>query len=110
VGIRNRLDRLAKSIGHPPRIAAAVEGATGRVVQILRGPAGFEAAPAGLTVADLPRACQVYPFEPDLSFTGCVNERTGAAAVTVVRGIDLDVVVGRKPGLPYGRPQEELLR
>jgi hypothetical protein len=57
-------------------------------------------------VADLPPACQVYPFEPDLSFTGCVNERTGAA-VTVVVGIDLDVVLGRKAGIPYGLPKEE---
>jgi hypothetical protein len=40
VGIRNRLDRLAKSLGPAPRIAAAVvEEATGRVVQVLRGPA-----------------------------------------------------------------------
>jgi hypothetical protein len=108
VGIRNRLDRLAKSLGPPPRIAAAVvEEATGRVVQVLRGPAGFEAAPAGLTVADLPPACQVYPFGPDLSYIGCVDERTGAAAVTVGGGIDLDVVLGRKAGIPYGLPKEE---
>jgi hypothetical protein len=103
MSIRRRLDRLAKSIGAGPRIAAAVvEGATGRVVQVLRGPAGFEPAPGGMTAADLPPGCELYPFDPDTSYIGCVNPQTGAAAVTSVCGIDLDVVLGRKPGLPPG--------
>jgi hypothetical protein len=98
---RSRLERLAKALGPGPRIAAAVvEEATGRVVQVLRGPGGFEPAPPGLTATELPQGCQVYPFDPEVSLIGCIDPRTGAAAVTVVHGIDLDVLIGRKPGPP----------
>jgi hypothetical protein len=107
---RSRLDRLAKALGPGPRIAAAVvEGATGRVVQVLRGPEGFEPAPPGLRATELPRGCQVYPFDPEVSLLGCTDPRTGVAAVTVVHGIDLDVLIGKKPGPPRtavdARPQ-----
>jgi hypothetical protein len=103
VSLESRLRKLEQALlpPPPPRIAAAVvEQATGRVVQVLcDGPQGFEATPEGLTAADLPASCQVYPFAEDLTHLGCVNQWTGAAAVTVVRGIDLDVVMGKKPGL-----------
>jgi hypothetical protein len=107
---RSRLDRLARVLGPGPRIAAAVvEEATGRVVQVLRGNQGFEPAPPGLRASELPRDCQVYLFDPEVSLLGCVDSRTGVAAVTVVRGIDLDVLIGKKHGPPRAavgaRPQ-----
>jgi hypothetical protein len=98
--IRSRLDRLMKCLGPGPRIAAAVvDEASRRVLQVLRGPCGFEPAPGGLSVGGLPRGCKVYLFDVDVCLSGCVDPRTGAAAVTAVRGIDLDVVLGSKPGL-----------
>jgi hypothetical protein len=77
-----------------------VEGATGRVVQVLRGNQGFEPPPPGLRAAQLPQGCRVYPLDPQVTLLGCVEPRTGAAAVTVVHGIGLDVLIGRKPGPP----------
>jgi hypothetical protein len=98
---RSRLDRLAKALGPGPRVAAAVvEEGSGLVVQVLRGNQGFEQAPPGLSAAELPRGCKVYPFDPEVSLIGCVDPRTGVAAVTMVHGIDLDVLIGKKPGPP----------
>jgi hypothetical protein len=48
----------------------------------------------------LPQGCRVYPFNPKVTLLGCVDPRTGVAAVTVVHGIDLDVMIGKKPGPP----------
>lgn len=79
-----------------------VEESSGRVREVLRGPGSFEPAPAGMTAAELPRHCKVYFFDPQVCLSGCIDPRTGAAAVTVVVGIDLDVVTGKKPGLPPG--------
>jgi hypothetical protein len=98
--IRNRLDRLTRRLGPGPQIAAAVvDEASGRVLQVLRGSGGFEPAPDGLSAGELPRGCKMYPFDPDVCLSGCVDPLTGAAVVTVVRVIDLDLVLGKKPGL-----------
>jgi hypothetical protein len=102
VGIGNRLRRLEQRLGTGPRIAAAVvEEATGRVVQILQGPAGFEPAPAGMKAADLPPGCEMYEWQPETTYLGGIR-KGGRPYVQVVRGIEMDVVLGRKPGLPPG--------
>jgi hypothetical protein len=77
-----------------------VEEATGRVVQILQRPAGFEPAPAGMSVPDLPPGCEVFKCEPDTTHMGIGGG--GRPYVQMVVGIDVDVVLGRKPGLPPG--------
>ena len=83
--IRSRLNRLTKAIGPGPRIAAAVvEGASGRVLQVLRGPGRFEPAPEGLSIAELPRGCKVYLFDVD-DLDGVVAENRGARASEAVR-------------------------
>jgi hypothetical protein len=98
--IRSRLDRLEKCLRPHPRIAAAVvDEASGRVVQVLRGPLGFEPAPDGMVADDLPPRCDVYIQEPQISYLGCIDPRTGRAVVQTLHGIDLDVVLGLKPGL-----------
>jgi len=100
--LRHRLRKLEKALLPPPprRIAAAVvEQATGRVVKVLRD-FGFEDAPEGLTAADLPASCRVFPFAADTVYLGAINDRTGEAAVTIVHGIDLDVVTGRRTMTP----------
>jgi hypothetical protein len=98
--LRTGLSRLTKSLGPGPRSAAAeVEEAYGLVLKLLRGRGGFEPAPPGLSAAALPRCCKVYLFDPEMCLLGCVDPQTGAAAVTAVRGIDLDIVLGKKPGL-----------
>jgi hypothetical protein len=87
--------------GTGPRIAAAVvEEATSRILHVLRGPLGFESAPAGLAVDDLAPGCQIHPWGPETTYLGCVDPRTGQAVVQTVCGIDLDVVLGNKPGWP----------
>jgi hypothetical protein len=77
-----------------------VEGATGRVVQVQRGNQCLEPVPPGLTATELPQGCKVYLFDPEVCPLGCIDPRTGVAAVTVVHGIDLDVLTGKKPGPP----------
>jgi hypothetical protein len=85
--------------GTGPRISAAVvEDASGRVLQVLRGPLGFEPAPAGMVADDLPPCCQIHPWGPETTYLGWVDPRTGCAVVQTVSGIDLDVVLGNKPG------------
>jgi hypothetical protein len=111
VRIKTRLRKLEEALmPRPRRIAAAVvEQATGRVVQVLRGD-DFEAAPEGLDATDLPVSCEVYPFLADTTYLGTFNKWTGKAAVTIVHGIDLDVVTGKKPGLvaPFKSAPPEL--
>jgi hypothetical protein len=75
-----------------------VDEATGRVVRVLRAPLGFEPAPAGLVADDLSPGCQIHPWGPETTYLGCVDPRTRQAAVQTVCGIDLDVVLGNKPG------------
>jgi hypothetical protein len=98
VRIRSRLDRLTSLFGTGPRIAAVVEDASGRVLQVLRGPLGFEPAPADMVADDLPPGCQIHPWLPQTTYLGWVDPRTGQAVVQMVHGIDLDVVLGNKSG------------
>jgi hypothetical protein len=85
--------------GTGPRIAAAVvEDASGRVLQVLRGPLGFEPAPAGMVADDLPPGCQIHAWEPQTSYLGFIHPRTGQAVVQTVCGIDPDEVLGNKLG------------
>jgi hypothetical protein len=71
-----------------------VDEATGRVLQVLRGPLGFEPAPAGMVADALPAGCQIHAWEPQTSYLGCINSRTGQAVVKTVYGIDPDEVLG----------------
>jgi hypothetical protein len=72
---------------------------SGRVLQVLRGSLGFEAAPAGMVADHLPARCDVYIQELQTSYLGCIDPRTGQAVVQTVHGIDFEVVLGLKPGL-----------
>jgi hypothetical protein len=75
-----------------------VDEATGRVVRVLRAPLGFEPAPAGLVADELSPDCQIHGWEPQTTYLGFINPRSGQAAVQAVSGIDLDVVLGNKLG------------
>jgi hypothetical protein len=96
---RSRRARLEKYLGpRPPIVAAVADDATGRVVRVLRAPLDFEPAPAGLVADDLSPDCQIHAWEPQTTSLGFINPRSGQAAVQAVCGIDLDMVLGNKPG------------
>jgi hypothetical protein len=96
--LRRQLDEIRQDLQQQtPRILAAVCRGD-EVLEILRDNSGFQEV-SGLTRGDLPAGCDIVEriMEP-MVVLGCVGTH-GRAAITVIYGVDLDVVLGNKPGL-----------
>jgi len=100
MNLRRRLKKIEEALKPPPLriIGATVDSRTNTLRSILTSDGkGTMDPPPGLRVEDLPEDCFVQHYDSSREGVMLFKATDGTVGMTCWCGIDLDIVLGRKP-------------